>query len=191
MPRDEVATGDQPTKVIRGFKAVPVFDVSQTEGAELPEVCVRLEGEDEAGLFERLSRVAVSFGFSVEDADDLAGANGVCTHDDRRIQVLSGNSATQRVKTLAHELGHAMLHPPGEGRPESRAVLELEAESVAFVVCAAIGITSDDYSFGYVATWCGGDDEALAAIKESGARIQRAADQVISALDRVELADVV
>jgi antirestriction protein ArdC len=188
---DEVTTADEPTKVIRGFKAVPVFDVSQTDGAEIPEVCIRLEGEDEAGLFGRLSRVAASIGFSVEDADDLAGANGVCTHDDRRIQVLASNSPAQRVKTLAHELCHAMLHAPGEGRPESRAVLELEAESVAFVVCAAIGITSDDYSFGYVATWCGGDDEALAAIKESGARIQRTADQVISALDRVELAGVV
>jgi hypothetical protein len=61
---------------------------------------------------------------------------------------------------------------------------------VAFVVCAHAGITSDDYSFGYVATWSGGGDEALAAIKASGARIQRAADQILSALDGVELEEV-
>ena len=187
---DDLSTGDEPTKVIRGFKAVPVFDVSQTDGAELPEVCVRLDGEDEAGLFGRLHSVATSIGFIVEDADNLSGANGVCTHDDHRIQVLAGNSPAQRVKTLAHELGHAILHAPGDGRPDSRAVLELEAESVAFVVCAATGITSDDYSFGYVASWSGGGDEALAAIKASGARIQRAADRIRSALTNVELQEV-
>lgn len=187
---EDASTGDQPTKVIRGFKPVAVFDVSQTDGAELPEVCVRLDGEDEAGLFERLRGVATSIGFMVEDADDLDGANGVCTHNDRRIQLLASNSPAQRVKTLAHELGHAILHAPGEGRPDSRAVLELEAESVAFVVCAAFGITSDDYSFGYVATWSGGGDEALTAIKACGARIQRAADQILRTLDDSELQEV-
>ena len=187
---DDTCTGDEPTKVVRGFKAVPVFDVSQTDGADLPEVCNRLDGEDEAGLFERLRTVAASIGFSVEDADDLGGANGICTHDELRIQVLAGNSPVQRVKTLAHELGHAILHAPGEGRPDSRAVLELEAESVAFVICAAAGITSDDYSFGYVATWSGGGDEALAVIKASGARIQRAADQILNVLHGDDLAEV-
>jgi antirestriction protein ArdC len=180
---DDVTSSDEPAKVIRGFKAVPVFDVSQTEGAELPEVCVRLEAEDEAGLFERLRTVAASIGFSVEDADDLGGANGVCSHDDHQIQVLLGNSPAQRVKTLAHELGHALLHAPGEGRPDSRAVLELEAESIAFIVCAATGITSDGYSFGYVAHWAGGGDEALAAIRASGPRIASTAEQILTALD--------
>jgi antirestriction protein ArdC len=187
---DDAPTGDTARKVIRGFKAVPVFDVSQTDGADLPEVCVRLDGEDEAGLFERLRTVAASLGFRVEDADDLGGANGVCTHDDHRIQVLASNSPVQRIKTLAHEMGHAILHAPGEGRPDNRAVLELEAESVAFVVCAATGITSDDYSFGYVATWSGGGDEALTAIKVSGGRIQRAADQILWTLDNFEPQDV-
>jgi len=185
---DEAA--DEPTKAIRGFKPVPVFDVSQTDGAELPEVCVRLDGEDEAGLYERLRTVAASIGFSVEDAADLGGANGICIHDELRIQILAGNSPVQRVKTLAHELGHAILHAPAEGRPDSRAVLELEAESVAFVICAAAGITSDDYSFGYVATWSGGGEEALVVIKASGTRIQRAADQIINALHSDDLAEV-
>ena len=99
-----------------------------------------------------------------------------------RIRVLACNSPVQRVKTLAHELGHAMLHAPGDGRPTTGPLLELEAESVAFVVCASRGITSDDYSFGYVATWSGGGDEALAAIKASGSRIQQAADQILTAL---------
>lgn len=185
---DSNESGD--TKVIRGFKPVPVFDVSQTQGAELPEVCVHLDGEDESGLYERLCTFTASIGFSVEDADDLSGANGMCSHDEKRIQVLASNSPLQRVKTLAHELGHAILHTPTEGRPDDRAIRELEAESIAFIVCATKGVTSDDYSFGYVATWSGGGDEALAAIKASGARIQRTADHVISALARAELEEV-
>lgn len=187
---EDTRAGNEPTKVIRGFKAVPVFDVSQTDGAELPEVCVRLEGEDDAGLFARLRSVATSIGFDVEDAKDLGGANGVCIHDEHRISVLANNSPLQRAKTLAHELGHAILHAPGDGRPDSRGLMELEAESVAFVVCAATGINSDNYSFGYVATWSSGGDEALAAIKSSGWRIQRTAEQILGALGSPELEEV-
>jgi hypothetical protein len=187
---DDAATGDEPTKVIRGFKPVPVFDVSQTDGAELPEVCIRLEGEDESGLYDRLRTVATSIGFTVENALELGGANGMCLHDEHRILVLETNSPLQQVKTLAHELGHAILHGQGDGRPDNRELIELEAESVAFVVCAASGINSDGYSFGYVATWSGGGDEALAAIKASAPRIQRAASQLINALHASELAEV-
>ncbi len=187
---EDTRAGDEPTKVIRGFKPVAVFDISQTDGAELPEVCARLEGEDDAGLFERLRTVAASIGFTIEDATDLGGANGMCAHEERRIVLLASNSPIQRVKTLVHELGHAILHAPGDGRPHSRGLMELEAESVAFVVCAASGIKSDEYSFGYVATWSGGGDEALAAIKASGGRIQRAAEQVLGALGSQELEDV-
>jgi antirestriction protein ArdC len=182
---DEVKA-EEPAKVIRGFKPVAVFDISQTDGAELQEVCARLSGEDDDGLYGRLCAVANTLGFAVVDADDLNGANGVCTHDEHRIQVLAGNALAQRVKTLAHELGHAILHAPGPDRPDNRGVLELEAESVAYVVCAAAGITSDDYSFGYVTTWSGGGDEAIAALKASGARIQQAADQILSAFDNAE-----
>ena len=61
--------------------------------------------------------------------------------------------------------------------------MELEAESVAFVVCDALGIQADDWTFGYVATWSGGGDQAIAAVKTAGARIQRTADRILSALD--------
>jgi len=63
----------------------------------------------------------------------------------------------QAAKTLAHELGHSLLH--GDGATE-RALAELEAESVAFIICEAVGIAADEYSFGYVATWMGRDADA-------------------------------
>ena len=188
---DGEASDDAAQRVIRGFKPVPVFDLSQTDGQELPEICSRLDGDDVGNVFAPLRSVALGIGFSVEDTDELPeGVNGDCDHDLHRIRVRTSNSPMQRVKTLVHELGHAILHAPGESRPDSRSLRELEAESVAFIVCANHGIESDDYSFGYVTSWAGGGDEARDAIKASGSRIQRAADQILTALSGEELAEV-
>ena len=83
------------------------------------------------------------------------------------------------MKTLAHELAHALLH---EGC-DNRALAELEAESTAFVVCQALGIDSGDYSFGYVATWAGDCDQAVTRIRTSGGRIQQSAAVILRALE--------
>jgi antirestriction protein ArdC len=99
-----------------------------------------------------------------------------------RIRVEISNSPAQRVKTLAHEIGHALLH----GECDNRALAELEAESTAYVVCQALGLDTSDYSFGYVATWAGGGDQAIAGIKGSCDRIQKAASTILRAFDPAE-----
>ena len=175
--------GDDTTKrVLRGFKPVTVFDLSQTDGQDLPEVCIRLTGAEASGVYDELRTVAQSLGFTVEEEYLDGGINGDCNYIDKRIRIEARNDGLQQVKTLAHELGHAILHEPGEGRPDSRALMELEAESVAYMVCQSLGIETSDYSFGYVATWVGGSDEARDAIKASGGRIQKAADRILQAL---------
>ena len=84
----------------------------------------------------------------------------------------------QQIKTLAHELAHALLH-----RDQSdRRLAELEAESTAYVVCRGLGVDTGQYSFGYVATWAGGGEEAVAGLKASGANIQRAAATLLGFL---------
>ena len=160
---------------------MPVFDIAQTDGEELPSVCSRLDGDDTDGHYDQLCTVARSIGFSVEDHEFGGSTNGDCCHSEHRIRVETRNTPAQRVKTLAHEIAHALLHQ----KYDSRALAELEAESVAYVVCQALGIDSGDYSFGYVATWAGGGDEAQAAIKASGDRIQRAAEQILSTIEPV------
>jgi len=181
------STDDATKRVLRGFKPVPVFDQSQTDGQELPEICTRLDGDDDGNVYSQLRSVALSLGFSVIDTDELAeGVNGDCSHLEQRIRVRLSNSPAQRVKTLAHELGHAILHEQHDNRP----LAELEAESVAFIVCANNGINSDDYSFGYVTGWAGGGDEARDAIKASGSRIQQAADRILTAMSGEELVEV-
>ena len=151
-------------RIIRGFKFVGVFDVAQTDGEELPSICKRIDGDDPAGLYAQLVTVAESIGFSVENHEFGGSTNGDCTYDLHRIRVEAHNTPAQRVKTLAHEITHALLH---EGHND-RALAELEAESTAYVVCRALGIDSSDYSFGYVATWAGGNDEAQEAIRAPG-----------------------
>jgi hypothetical protein len=176
--KDIEESSDDPKRVIRGFKYVPVFDVSQTDGEELPETTHKLRGEDPAGCFARLLAVAHSIGFTVEDAELNGMCNGDCSHEHRRIRVEVTNSPAQRIKTLAHEIAHAILHE----KHDDRALAELEAESTAYVVCQALGVDSSDYSFGYVAGWAGDGEKAIAAIRLVGERIQKTAEQILDAL---------
>ncbi len=164
------------------FRVVHVFDVADTDGRALPAVpCHPLRGDAPAALFERLAAVGENHGFGVGlDAMADSRANGDTAFGDRRIRVRDTLAPAQRVKTLAHELGHALLHEDGT---TERSLAELEAESIAFVVCAAVGIAADDYSFGYVATWMDGDAGAAeTALRASGSRITGAARTVLDEL---------
>jgi antirestriction protein ArdC len=166
-------------RVIRGFKFVPVFDVAQTEGDELPSICNRIDGEDPAGHFAQLVTLVQSIGFTVEHHEFEGSTNGDCSHSEHRIRVETRNSPAQRVKTLVHEIAHALLHESYD----NRALAELEAESTAYVVCQTLGIDSSDYSFGYVATWAGGGEQAIAGIKASCEHIQKSAATILRAFE--------
>ena len=79
----------------------------------------------------------------------------------------------QAVKMLIHELGHALLH--SDQLPASKEVAEVEVESVAYIVCDAIGLDSGDYSFAYVARWAEGSTDLL---KETGERVMACAREI-------------
>jgi hypothetical protein len=157
-----------------------VFDVSQTDGEDLPEVARRLDGSDGYPAFDRLRAVAALLGYTVE-RDDLGTTNGDCNFALRRIRVHACVAGDQAVKTLIHELAHAILHD--DGAPREQALAELEAESVAYVVCSEFGIDSGSYSFGYLAGWGGGGEQAIAAIRGCGERIAGAAKRILSAVE--------
>ena len=179
--KEDVPEGEK-TSEIRGFKLVPVFDISQTEGRELPDVVGRLEGLAPEGVFASLTEFAQNLGFHVERPQSLeSGANGDTTHSLGRIRVVASNSEAQQVKTLAHEIGHALLHDPEvpSSKELTRGLKELEAESTAYVICTALGMDTSDYSFGYVAGWAGCAPEAIQGIKESTGRIHNAAAAVL------------
>jgi hypothetical protein len=167
---------------IVGFRPVPVFDVAQTDGDPLPEVCRTLRGDDPTAWFVRLTECAATMGYTVMPTELSGATHGDCNFALRRIRVECRNEPAQQVKTLAHELAHALLHEDIDDRP----LAELEAESTAYMVCRTLGFDTGDYTFGYVACWAGGGPEAVARIKASGTRIQRAAAVILDALEEVD-----
>ena len=140
------ADPDDP-KVCFGFRAAYVFDISQTDGEDLPEITRRLEGDDPDGLFKQLTTLANDRGLCVHLVSDLSTANGLFTFLTKTISIRDDLSPAQRVKTLVHEVAHALLHDEQLAMTD-RNGCELEAESVAYVVTSALGIDSSGYSFG-------------------------------------------
>ena len=169
------------------FKVVSVFDVSQTDGKELPDIAVdELTGsvENYAAFFDtlkELSPVPIAF----ENITD--GAKGYFSHVENRIAIQEGMSEIQTIKTAIHEIAHAKLHAvtPGEKvAPEDkkdRRTKEVEAESVAYTVCQRYGIETSDYSFGYIAGWS--SDKETKELKSSLETIRKTAAEMITGLD--------
>lgn len=176
-PVSAEAVQDPPPPSLRGFRVARVFDVSQTEGPELPQPVQLVGGGGADSQLGRLAARAVEIGFALEFTPLWGARNGDCSHALRRIRVSSHLPARHQAKTLAHELAHACLH--GSDFRGSRALAELEAESVAFLVCAELGIDSSAYSFGYVATWSGGGAQASQLISATGGRVLAGAAAVL------------
>ncbi len=162
----------------RAFRVVRVFDVAQTVGAELPRPLAELTGAAPAGELDRLLRRAAAAQFAVEFLELRGDRHGDCSHVLRRIRIDSRLGLAQTLKTLSHELAHMLLH--GAEFQGSRALAELEAESVAYVTCQDLGIDSSSYSFGYLASWAGDGPAAVRLIAASGARIVSAVDQILA-----------
>lgn len=167
---------------IGGFKVEHVFDVSQTDGEPLPaHPASLLDGDGDAALMGALVAQATGAGFTVELADECdGGANGWTNFGTRTVRVDGRLPEAQRVKTMAHELAHVLMHDPADpDLPSSRGLIEVEAESVAFIVLHAMGYDAGDYSFGYVAGWAGSD---VKAIQKVASRAQRTATRIIAAI---------
>lgn len=129
------------------------------------------------GIWDALARHAGSIGYEVI-RHQRGRENGYCDFLSKETAIRPDVSSAQAVKTLIHELGHALLH--GEGSIRSREVAEVEVESVAFVVCQAIGLESGDYSFPYITRWAEGDTELL---KTTAQRVTECAVGVLSILE--------
>ena len=173
---------------IPAYKVVSVFDVSQTEGKELPDIAVdELTGnveryKDFFAALEKTSPVPIGF-------EQIPGSSHGYYHlEDKRIAIQEGMSELQTLKTAIHEIAHAKLHdidlnaPENEQQPRvDRRTREVEAESVAYTVCQHYGLDTSDYSFGYVAGWSSGRE--LSELKSSLETIRSAAAEIINSID--------
>ena len=173
---------------IPAYKVVSVFDVSQTEGKELPSISVETlaadveQYEDFFAALEKTSPVPIAF------EEIKGGAHGYYHLEDKRIAIDAGMSELQTLKTAIHEIAHAKLHdvdlnaPKDEQQPRaSRRTREVEAESVAYTVCQRFGLDTSDYSFGYVAGWSSGKE--LPELKASLETIHQTAKELISEIE--------
>ena len=173
---------------IPAYKVVSVFDVSQTEGKELPDIAVdELTGDvdrykDFFAALEKTSPVPIAF------ENIGGGSHGYYHLEDKRIAINEGMSELQTLKTAIHEIAHAKLHdidlnaPKDEQQPHvDRRTREVEAESVAYTVCQHYGLDTSDYSFGYVAGWSSGRE--LSELKSSLETIRSAAAEIINSID--------
>lgn len=164
------------------FRAISVFDISQTEGDELPSICKMLEGSVEGfqsliNKLESLSPVPVAY------EPISGGANGYYSHATNSIVVDAGLSEQQTVKTLIHEIAHSILHNKDNGKEKDadKNTKEVQAESVAYTVCNWLGMDTSEYSFGYVAGWSAGRE--IKELTASMEVIRKAASEIIEGLE--------
>jgi hypothetical protein len=168
-----------------GWRLAYTFDVSQTEGEPLPEPVSRLQGEGPEGLFEGLVAHAEQLGFTVKLDADLnisAGTNGYMDPINKIIWIRPENDHAQQCKTLAHELAHALLGHGTEEFSDSRSRGEIEAESVAYMVCQTAGLDTSGYSLGYVGHWAP-EGKHAEEIAKTATRVVGTARKI---LDRLE-----
>ncbi len=168
------------------FRTVTVFDVSQTEGKPLPELAKKLTGD--VAQYERMTAAIRGISpYPIRIEPFPGDAYGCCNFAEQCIYVRPDMSQAQTIKTMIHEVSHAKLHAPpdisDESAPERRQrfVRELEAESVAYVVCRHFGIDTSGYSFGYVAGWSREKD--LSQLKASLELIRNTATELIDGME--------
>ena len=167
---------------IAGFRAASVFDISQTVGKDLPAYMKdTLSGtvEDYALFREALclaSPVPVRF-------ETIEGnAHGYYRPIDADIIIRNDMSQKQTVKTMIHEIAHAMLHHPHPGDDQlTRNRREIEAESTAYAVSSYYGIDTSEYSFPYIAGWSASHD--MKELRDSLDIIRSTTDRLIATID--------
>ncbi len=172
---------------IPAFRVVPVFDVSQTDGKELPELSVDELSADVDGYQEFMKALEVVSPTPIEYEDIPGEAKGYFSTTMNRIAIQEGMSESQTVKTAIHEVAHAKLHSREREKEtdlserKDRNTKEVEAESVAYTVCQHFGIDTSDYSFGYIAGWSSGKE--MTELKSSLDTIRRTASELISGIE--------
>lgn len=194
---DIIGANGKPVQVPIRFRGVRVYDHRQTHGDPLPTpdtsgMMDQLQGNVEAPVFEGLCKVASARCVEVlskTPQDEMGGALGRCWFTGEKgrankIEIKDGLNLVTMVSVMAHELGHAILHNRDEYlEHDSTSIKELEAESVAYLVCSHYGIDLGARSFKYIVTHNIASDDVVADLLRSGDRIFRAYDEITTTVD--------
>ena len=188
-----------------GLKPTHVWDISQTAGDPVPELPRPnlLQGEAPAGLWDGLADQITGHGFElrlVSSADAIGGANGLTDFLSREVSIRMDMDDAAQVKTLAHELGHVLLHAPRDDVLSTdvaadatlhRGIAEVEAESVALMVGAAHGLDTSTYTVPYVSTWAASvpGKTPVEVIQSTAERVRSTALGILERLDTQQVGD--
>jgi len=176
---------DESRRVVSGFRVATVFDISQTDGDPLPDVGPRsLAGDYPTPLYQAAVEVIAEEGFSFGLAR-LRGPNGMTRPTTRAVLVDDRLEPAQRTKTTVHELAHVLMHAGSPGF-ECRGRVEVEAESVAFVVCGAAGLDTSAYSVPYITGWAQSTDDPGRTLLVTAEAIVRTSRRILSRFDQTE-----
>lgn len=172
------------TEIITKFRMVNVFDVSQTNGEPLPTLVSDLQGSSDNSCALRkaicaISKTKIVFSNENEDIELSKGVKGYFNHKDNLIVVNEKLEDNHIAKTLIHEYVHSSFHKCTDKTTDQK---EIEAESIAYVVCNYFGLDTHEYSFGYIASYANKDIEELKAILNN---IQTFANDLIKQLEPV------
>jgi len=173
-PNHDIRTQNQP--VLVGFRSAWVWDISSTEGRDLPELSCEVTG-DVGAYRERLIDFVIAQGITLEFKDGIAPVLGMCYGD--RIVLLPGQSPAEEFSTLVHELAHSFLHRAERRITTTKTVRETEAEAIAFVVGTTIGLNTGDASASYIQLYHGN----AALLAESLEAIQKTSAVILAALE--------
>jgi hypothetical protein len=180
-----------------GLKPAHVWDSSQTEGDPIPETPrpSLLRGQAPEGLWDGLADQIEAHGFGlrqVSNATVIGGANGLTDYLTREVSVRMDMDEAAQVKTLAHELGHVMLHGPDSADAAMhRGIAEVEAESVALMVGAAHGLDTTSYTIPYVSSWASSvlGMSSVEVVQATAERVRAAAIEVLDKLGTRQVGD--
>ena len=177
----EQETEAKPARILIGFRAVYVFDIEQTEGADLPEFGRAITGEV-GGNRDRLIAFLDGQGIRLEFSENIAPALGVSYGG--KIALLPGQSKAEEFTTLVHETAHELLHKAERRTMTTAVVRETEAEAVAFIVGQAVGLEMGTASSDYIQLYHGN----ASLLAESLEVVQRTASTILRALEVDEMA---
>jgi len=173
---------------IPSFKVVSVFDVSQTEGKELPDITVDMLTGNVENFYDVYASVEAISPVPITLEPLKNDLYGYFSHIEKRIVVNDRLSELHTLKTMIHEVAHAKLHDVAinisydekQNIPDKR-TREVEAESIAYTVCNHFGLDTSDYSFGYIAGWSG--KKEMEALKKSLDTIRKTSAEIINGIE--------
>jgi N-terminal domain of anti-restriction factor ArdC len=171
----EKAITTQNTRALLGFRNAYVFDISQTNGVDLPEM--REISGDPGESIDRLAAFLKNQGVQLVYDEKIAPALGMSYGG--RIAILPGQSKAEEFSTLVHETAHEMLHKAERRTATTKTVRETEAEAVAFVVGKAVGLINGTASADYIHLYHGN----ASLLAESLEVIQQTASVILAALE--------